>query len=90
MKRRRTLIRLLLALALTTHLTLFTPITNAAWSFKTSKCTGTLTATAGELSFVKAISFIALGTITSFSLSYSAIIQGVNYSVSANGTCVPN
>jgi hypothetical protein len=39
---------------------------------------------------VKAISFIALGTITSFSLSYSAIIQGVNYSVSANGTCVPN
>ena len=88
MKRRRTAIRLLLCLVLATQLALFTPTTNAA--FRTSKCSGTLTATAGTLTLVRAITFIAFGSLTSFSLSYSAVIQGITYSVSANGTCVPN
>jgi hypothetical protein len=88
MKRRRTAIRSVLILVLATQLTVFTPTTNAG--FTTSKCTGTLTATAGTLTIVKAISFIVFGSLTSFSLSYSAVIQGITYSVSANGTCVPN
>ena len=86
MKRCRTAIRLLLILVLATQLTVFTPTTNA---FTVSKCTGTLTATAGTLSVVKAISFFVFGSVTSFSLSYSAVIQGITYSVSASGTCVP-
>ena len=90
MKRRRSLIRLLLILVLAAQLTLFTPITNAGTRFQTSKCTGTLTATAGELSFTKAISFLVLGSVTGFNLSYSAVINGILYSVSASGTCVPN
>lgn len=88
MKRLRTASRLLLILVLATQLTLFTPVTNAGFTF--SKCTGTVTLTAGALTVVKAISFIAFGSITGFSLSYSAVIQGVTYSASASGTCVPN
>ena len=88
MKRRKTAMRLLMILVLATQLTIFAPTTNA--TFRTSKCSGTLTATAGTLTITKAISFIVFGSLTSFSLSYSALIQGINYSVTANGTCVPN
>jgi hypothetical protein len=89
MKGRRTSIRLLLILVLVAHFTLFTPTTNAR-GIQTSRCTGTLTATRGTQSLVRAISFIVIGTLTSFNLSYSAVIHGVTYSVSASGTCVPN
>ena len=89
MKRRRTAIRLLLILVLATQLTVFTPTTNAR-GFTTSKCTGTLTLTAGALTIVKAISFLVLGSPTTFSVSYTAVIQGITYSATASGTCVPN
>jgi hypothetical protein len=89
MKGRRTSIRLLLVLVLAAQLAVFAPITNAR-GIRTSRCTGTLTLTRGTESLVRAISFIAIGTITSFNLSYSAVIHGVTYSASAQGTCVPN
>jgi hypothetical protein len=88
MKRRSTAIRLLLILVLATQLTIFTPTTNAG--FTTSKCTGTLTLTAGALTVVKAISFFVFGSPATFSFSYSAVIQGITYSASASGTCVRN
>lgn len=88
MTRRRTAIRMLLAMVLATQLTLFTPTTNAG--FTTSTCSGTLTLTAGALTVVKAISFLVFGSPTTFSFSFSTVIQGITYSASASGTCVRN
>lgn len=79
-------IRLLLSVALVTQLMLFAPSAKAAVNFPTSKCEGTLTVKRDAVTILtRAITFIVIGAVTSFSFSYSLGI----YSVSASGTCTP-